>query len=69
MCITTQKLMPGGPYWWTTPDLQDNDDPNGAIVFHWEPAPTILWVRPGLELPEMFKMHRGYNGELLTIST
>lgn len=30
-----EGLEPKGPYWWSTPDLKKNDDPNGASVFGW----------------------------------
>ena len=30
--ITVAELRVCGPYWWTTPDLQNNDDPNGARI-------------------------------------
>ena len=63
LCITAAKLQTSGPYWRSVPDLQNNGDPNGAIIFDWEMSPTILWVRPGVELPEVFSMHRGYTGE------
>jgi len=63
LCITAEKLETSGPYWWSTPGVQDNGDPDGAVIFHWSYTPTILWVRPGVELPEMFSMHRGYTGQ------
>lgn len=31
--IDPRLLKAYGPYWWSTPDLQDNDDPRGAVVF------------------------------------
>ena len=26
-------MLPGGPYWWSTPDLKNNHDPAGAKVW------------------------------------
>lgn len=49
--ITAQVLRPQGPYWWSTPGLQDNEDPHGAVIFDWEMSPTLLWQREGAELP------------------
>lgn len=30
--ITVAPLELAGPFWWTTPDLMNNDDPAGAIL-------------------------------------
>lgn len=30
--ITVAELTPRGPFWWTTPDLQRNNDPAGAHI-------------------------------------
>lgn len=37
--ITVSRLRPTGPFWWTTPDLQNNHDPNGARVFNGDYGP------------------------------
>lgn len=31
--VDTKWLYATGPFWWSTPDLQDNDNPKGAVVF------------------------------------
>jgi hypothetical protein len=48
--ITVDALQPTGPYWWSTPGLQGNDDRRGATVWQWL-STTLVWVRPGVELP------------------
>lgn len=40
--ITLCVLKKSGRYWWTTPDLQNNNDPNGAEIWDWYPE-KILW--------------------------
>ena len=30
--IAIHRLEPNGPYWWSTPDLQNNNDPRGAVI-------------------------------------
>src|SRR4051812_26779763 len=37
---TTLRLR--GPFWWSTPDLEDDDNPDGAKVFVSD-HPHILW--------------------------
>lgn len=32
-----------GPYWWTTPGLQENGDPNGAEILSFYKNLRILW--------------------------
>jgi hypothetical protein len=32
--ITVASLGPTGPFWWSTPGLQENHDPNGATVYN-----------------------------------
>ncbi|HSX42007.1 MAG TPA: hypothetical protein VLE93_01515 [Candidatus Saccharimonadales bacterium] len=53
--ITIAALRPSGPYWWATPGLQNNYDDRGAITFDWNPYPTVIWQRPGVELPRFLK--------------
>lgn len=60
LCITATKLKTKGPFWWTVPGLKREDAQNGAIIFSWETTPTILWTRPGVELPESYKLYHGY---------
>jgi len=31
--VDIKKLRANGPYWWSTPDLQKNGDPKGAVIF------------------------------------
>jgi hypothetical protein len=31
--IEVCAITPTGPFWWTTTDLQNNNDPNGATVY------------------------------------
>ena len=37
-CIEVSKLVSGGPYWWSTPSLKENGDPDGVEVFFWVPC-------------------------------
>ena len=57
LAITVVQLRPQGPYWWTTPGLQENYDNKGAVVFCWDPVPVVVWQRPGAELPEYVQAH------------
>ena len=41
--VTYRDLKPRGPFWWTTPDLQNDDDPNGALIWDWEVESHILF--------------------------
>lgn len=43
--LTTQEIYPKCPYWWSTPGLQKNDDPNGATIWDWS-TETTVWERP-----------------------
>jgi hypothetical protein len=40
--ITVATLGARGPYWWTTPDLQNNDDPAGARIFDIESEQVVF---------------------------
>lgn len=43
--ITAQTLKAKGPYWWSTPGLDDN--PFGAVLWEWSPSePKTIWKRP-----------------------
>ncbi len=54
LCLAVKTLKPAGPFWWSTPGLERNDDDKGAVIFDWESALKIVWTRPGVELPESF---------------
>lgn len=41
--ITSARLEFKGPFWWTTPDLMENGDPNGAHTIDSYQEP-IVWV-------------------------
>ena len=43
--ITVQKLEKTGPYWWSTPGLMHNNDPNGAFIFSWS-VEELIWELP-----------------------
>lgn len=43
--ITVSRLEAKGPFWWTTPGLESNDDYDGATLFDWGSEHDI-WVRP-----------------------
>jgi hypothetical protein len=49
--LTVAALQPMGPFWDTTPGLQENDDPRGAMTWEWATA-DIVWIRPGVQLPD-----------------
>ena len=42
--ITSQKPS-AGRYWWTTPNLKNNDDPNGALIINFS-SEEELWTAP-----------------------
>lgn len=42
--ITSRAMNVCGPYWWTTPDLQENQDPAGARVIRWDGHETLLFL-------------------------
>lgn len=48
--ITVTLLRPYGPYWWTTPDLQNNEDPKGARTYDWDVVEEEVWRLPGFDL-------------------
>lgn len=56
--ITTAVMKPAGPYWWSTPGLQENYDSDGVVIFNWDIVPNIAWLRPGAELPSSLKTLR-----------
>lgn len=35
--ICVSRLRASGPFWWSTPGLKKNSDPNGAVIFTWQP--------------------------------
>ena len=39
---TSNDFKPSGYYWWATPDLMKNGDPNGAAIFEKLPA-NVIW--------------------------
>lgn len=41
--ITVAALEPGGPFWWSTPDLQNNGDPAGAQIIDAR-STEIVWT-------------------------
>lgn len=49
--IVSQPLKATGPYWWSTPDLQNNYDPRGARIWTWNSKKEeILWQLDGFDL-------------------
>jgi len=40
--ITQDSLKSLGRFWWSTPDLMKNEDPNGAEIWGWA-REKILW--------------------------
>jgi hypothetical protein len=43
--ITVGKIVAGGPYWWSTPSLQRQDETAGAIIFRGDEE-CIVWTHP-----------------------
>lgn len=41
--ITSRSLVSLGRFWWSTPGLKENDDPNGAEIWDWSSPEEILW--------------------------
>lgn len=35
--ISVAEFVITGPFWWSTPDLQNNHDPRGASIIQWGP--------------------------------
>lgn len=55
--ITSRGMRIDGPFWWSTPDLGNNDDPAGARILRWcgtevlfidEDAPEAQWTADDL---------------------
>ena len=44
--IIVQRLVSSGPYWWSTPNLQENGDPNGATLWDWSIVTETVWEKP-----------------------
>lgn len=43
--IKVGTFLPSGPFWWTTPGLDKNDDPNGVTLYTVEPS-KVIWRHP-----------------------
>lgn len=43
--ITKKALVKAGPYWWSTPGLQDNYDPNGVAIYDFVES-EVIWTPP-----------------------
>jgi hypothetical protein len=50
--MTVHELWQSGPYWHTTPDLQNNNDPAGAIQFDWDSG-RLLVCTPDFDLGQI----------------
>lgn len=50
--ITVSPLQATGPYWWSTPDLQRNYDPAGAVLFDAR-REQVVFVDPSYLVPEL----------------
>lgn len=49
--ILSQPLEATGPYWWSTPDLQNNGDPRGAKIWSWNSdKEEVLWQLDDFDL-------------------
>lgn len=46
--ITAAVMRPKGPFWWSTPGLEDNYLEDGAVIFDWDPLPRIIWSHPDM---------------------
>ena len=46
--LVLNRLQPTGPYWWSTPGLEESA--KGAVVWDWR-GDFLLWVRPGVQFP------------------
>lgn len=42
--ITSRSMTVGGPYWWTTLELQHNGDPAGARIIGFDNHETVLFL-------------------------
>lgn len=56
--VAIAPFSKNGPYWWSTPGLQENYDHNGASVYT-SVGFDAVWVRPGTEVPSYW----GYKTE------
>jgi hypothetical protein len=41
--ITVGSFQTTGPFWWTTPDLQNNRDPVGATIYQSDYNEVTVW--------------------------
>lgn len=53
--IRVNPFIKTGPFWWTTPDLQKNDDPAGAAIYQ-KDVGGVVWRSPTYE--EMLRKDR-----------
>lgn len=47
--IEVAPFLATGPYWWSTPGLQKNDDPNGAVIIGGEFKKVVVWQSDALK--------------------
>lgn len=51
--IVINSLAPTGPYWWSTPELQDESgkfNKNGALVYEWREHCVVFDSKKGINL-------------------
>ena len=41
--ITIQRMESHGRFWWTTPNLENNDDRRGAEIWNWSLREETVW--------------------------
>lgn len=45
-----------GPFWWSTPDLQENRDPNGARIVEWTLCRELFLDKESADYQEMLRI-------------
>lgn len=53
--IVAHDMEVRGPFWWSTPDLQENYDPNGARIVDWTCSRELFVDKQSADYQEMLK--------------
>ena len=54
--IVAHDMNVRGPFWWSTPDLQKNGDPNGARIVAWSLSRELFVDKDSADYQEMLRI-------------
>lgn len=54
--IVAHDMDVRGPFWWSTPDLQKNSDPNGARIIDWPLSRELFVDKDSADYQEMLRI-------------